>query len=510
MLVCSQALAHDASRDGRVAVRGSGVELSYADLRAGAADVARASAGWSSHADGRSPFVAILADWSPQLLCAFLGLASAGWAVGVLDPSWRDEELAGAVAQLDPCAVLVADGCRGAAGVLADAGWREIIGTQPGWTVLGIGAPSGARPAPAATPDAPFYVGFTSGSSGRPKAFVRSHGSWWLSFLGLHELCPLSPDGTVLVPGPLSSSHFLFGALHGLHVGATVELVTSAESSPERVAGRVRAGDRLAGVYVVPTILAQLARGDTAGDGDGDPDYIFCAGARLEPEVRAAAGERFPGSRLVEYYGASELSFVAIQVPGDGTPPGAVGRAFPGVEISVRDDSDRVVGAGETGVIFARSLLVFDGYRGQAPPSGARSLADGWWTVGDRGRLDAAGNLFVAGRGSGLIITGGANVQPEEVEEVVGRYPGVAGCVVVGAPDATWGEVVCAVVVTEPGRPVTRADLRRHVAGALARYKRPRRYVALAGSLPLGRSGKVDRGRVRELVIDGRSVSELR
>lgn len=508
MLACSRALAREPSRDDLVAVRGSVAELTYAELRAGAAEVARAGAGWSDYADDRSPFVAVLCDWNPEFLRVFAGLASSGWAVGVLDPSWDDDEIAGAVAQLDPCVVLVSDGCARSTPGLTARGWRAVAEMAPGWTVLRTGASGAARPAPAPSPDAPFYVGFTSGSSGRPKAFVRSHRSWWLSFEGLGGLCPIAAGEAVLVPGPLSSSHFLFGALQALHAGAAVELVGAAEQPARRIAQRVREGDPLAAVYVVPTMLAQLARdGATRG---ADPRFIFCAGARLDAEVRAAAAERFPGSGLVEYYGASELSFVAIQLPGDRTPPGAVGRAFPGVEISVRDDGDRVVPAGTTGVIFARGPLVFAGYRGEPPSTGARAVDGGWWTVGDRGRLDEAGNLFVAGRGSGLIVSGGANVQPEEVEEVVVRCPGVADCVVVGAPDPIWGEVVVAAVVVEPGRRVTRADLRRHAAASLARHKRPRRYVRLAGPIPVGRAGKVDRGRVRELVMDGSPVDELR
>jgi acyl-CoA synthetase (AMP-forming)/AMP-acid ligase II len=150
------------------------------------------------------------------------------------------------------------------------------------------------------------------------------------------------------------------------------------------------------------------------------------------------------------------------------------------------------------------------GYRGQVPASAARSIDGGWWTVGDRGMIDDAGNLYVGGRGSSLIITGGANVQPEEVEHVLKQCPGVAACVVVGLPDPKWGELVCAAVVPETPRDLRRADLRAHAAAALAPIKRPRRYVALGGPVPLGRSGKVDRQRVRELVMQAGPEREIR
>ncbi len=499
MLVGTRALADDATRRDRVAVRGGGSSITFADLRRDATRIARAGATWSAHDDGRSPYVGVLSDWTPDFITCFLGLSSAGWAVGVLDPSWSLGELVGAVGQLAPTALVIADQCRAAAATLCANGWNVAGHVDPGWTVL-TDCPASVRRAPAeAVADAPFYVGFTSGSSGRPKAFVRSHRSWWESFARFDGLCPLDPEGTVLIPGPLSSSHFLFGALHGLHAGATVELGGATRTT----------SGRLSALYVVPTMLAQLTNGASGPSGD-DPDFIFCAGARLDAAVREHTHVRFPASRLVEYYGASELSFVAIDADGDRTPPGSVGRVFPGVEVTIRDERDQVLPPGRPGVIFARGPLTFMGYRGQAPDSGARAIDGGWLTVGDRGLLDADGFLFVAGRGSSLIITGGANVQPEEVEEVVATCAGVVACVVVGLPDSTWGEVVCATVVTAPGADVRRGDLRRHVAAALAPYKRPRRYVALEVPVPVGRTGKVDRPRVRELVLEGRSVRELR
>lgn len=225
----------------------------------------------------------------------------------------------------------------------------------------------------------------------------------------------------------------------------------------------------------------------------------MCAGARLEPEVIGRASWTWPNAGLVEYYGASELSFVAIRRDGDDTPPGSVGRAFPGVEIDVRDGDGVSAPAGEAGVLHVRSPLVFMGYRGGAPPGAAHRDADGWITVGDRGSVDSRGHVRVDGRGSALILTGAANVQPEEVEEVVATAPGVASCVVVGVDDPAWGQIVCAAVEPRPGAALTRAGLRAHVAGRLSAYKRPRRYVALHGPPPLGRTGKVDRAAVRAL-----------
>lgn len=501
MLVCARALAEDRAREGRLAVSGAGRALSHAQLRNRAARIAERSSAWG----GRSgdAYVAVIADWTPEFVACFLGLASAGRAVGVIDPAWSDTEVRGALDQLDPGAVLVADEHAGRLDAIAGTGRGHAVDGEAGWTVLTTGDRVAPHAPPPVTADAPFYVGFTSGSSGRPKAFVRTHRSWWQSFMGFDRLCPLDPGGAVLVPGPLSSSHFLFGALHALHAGATVEIVDPA-TLPRRLAD----GDRPSALYVVPTLLAGICAGEPAGD--GGPGYIFCAGARLEATVAEAAARRFPAARLVEYYGASELSFVAMREHGDRTPAGSVGPAFPGVEVSIRDEDDRPVPAGREGTIFVRSDLVFAGYRGHPPAGGARRLDGGWWTVGDRGMLDADGNLFISGRGSSLIITGGANVQPEEVEDAVARCPGVAACAVVGVPDPRWGEIVCAAVVAQRDASLRRDQLRAGLAGVLAPYKRPRRYVLLDGPLPVGRSGKVDRPRVRELVLAAGDDREIR
>ncbi len=447
------------------------------------------------------PDIGLLGDPGTAVLGAFLGLARSGWAVGVLDPGWSDAELAAALAQFDPPALVVTDVHRDR---LSGRDWTDHGPCCDGARLL-VRRPA-SRPSPPRPPrpDDQFYVGFTSGSSGHPKAFARSHGSWTRSFAGFDRIAPLPTGALVLVPGPLSSSHFLFGAVHALHAGCCVELGAGPVTDGGGLATRLARDPAPSAVYVVPTMLARLAESTVPITHDVT---AFCAGARLPERLRDDLAERHPGVRIVEYYGASELSFVAIRVPGDGTPSGSVGRAFPGVRIVIADDADRPLPAGAAGRIFVRSGLVFDGYRGATPPSAARRRDD-MWTVGDRGLLDPDGNLFVSGRGSSLIITGGVNVQPEEVEEAVAAAPGVRDYAVVGTPHAVWGQEVVAVVVPD-GLPPDRAGLRAFIGDRLSRAKRPRRYLLAAGPLPLGRTGKVDRDAVGELVAGG-GLEELR
>lgn len=488
MLVTSRSLAP--GDPSAIAVTWAGGEVTRGEFLATAAQATRRAASWPVREGDPVPFAGLVCDESPGFLALFLGLCRAGWAVGVIDAGWRHAEADAALGVLAPSVVLSPEGHSVAPAV---ASW-DAAPAPEGWAAWAAPGADVAPPRRDPGPGDVFYVGFTSGTSGVPKAFMRSHRSWWESFERFSAASPL-PEGRVVVPGGMSSSHFLFGALHALHEGAHVELRDGVE-------GGCHGAQAPAAMYVVPTMLAMAVRSGSLGG--TPPRRLYCAGARLEAAVLAGVRSAFPGSTVVEYYGASELSFVTLRRDGDVTPPGSVGRPFPGVEVDVRGDDGVPVAEGETGTIHVRSPLVFAGYRGGAPPGATGPAEGGWLTVGDRGRVDADGYLWVDGRGSALIITGGANVQPEEVEEVVASAPGVDAAVVVGLPDPTWGQVVCAAIVPGGGPP-RRADLRTHVASRLSPHKRPRRYVVLHDPVPIGRTGKVDRDAVRALVDAGRS-----
>jgi acyl-CoA synthetase (AMP-forming)/AMP-acid ligase II len=252
-------------------------------------------------------------------------------------------------------------------------------------------------------------------------------------------------------------------------------------------------------MFAVPSMLGQVA--DHMSAPCEQPITLLCAGARLERSVRERVSDRLPNATIVEYYGASELSFVTIRVDGDGTPVGSVGRAFPGVSITIRDDDGHVLPPATSGRIFVQSNLVFSGYRGVIPESAAVQVGDAW-TVGDLGSVDEEGYLTVDGRGSALIIVAGANVQPEEVEGVLAEVTGVGQVAVIGVDDPRLGQRLVACIV--PSGPLPpRATLRTHISRRLAQHKHPHRYVQLPGPLPLGRTGKVDRDRVKEMVGAG-------
>lgn len=332
------------------------------------------------------------------------------------------------------------------------------------------------------------WAGFTSGSTGRPRAVVRSRASWTGSFDEVTRLTGTTPESTVLVPGDLATSLYCFGAVHALSVGATLRPAPR----PGDLAAAAPGCDVL---HVTPAQLEAsldvLERAAAAGATPvGGRRTAFVGGAHLPVGLRARAGAA--GLRVVSYYGAAELSFVAVDVDGTGLRP------FPGVEIDVRP----VAGAPH-GTVWVRSPWLATGYLADAP--GPLERSGGWASVGDLAQVPAAEALVLRGRGTGALTVGAATVLPEDVEAVLAAVPGVHEVVVLGTPHARWGELVSAVVVLDPAADHDDEDvleaLERAGRAGLAPAQRPRRFFA-ALALPRTSGGKVARGDVAALLAD--------
>lgn len=330
-------------------------------------------------------------------------------------------------------------------------------------------------------------IGFTSGTSGTPKPFARSWESWESSFGPAAALCRIGEGTEVVVPGPLQHSHFLFGAVLAVERGAPLTLTGKFDADAVSAA---LAGAGRSVCYMVPTMLVALA-GATPMDGVA---AIVMSGQKLEPRHRALARELFPAARIVEIFGASELSFVSVTScdPGEEDPaPDAVGRPFPGVEIEVRGLEDGApLAGGEVGEIWVRSPYLAEG----------AARGDGFASCGDLGRVTPDGVIELRGRRSNVLISGGKNIHPEEVEAVAGGHEAVLACVVTAVADDYWGErlvgLVEAVPGTEPEQLAAALDAR--VRASLAAYKAPKQW-RLVDRLPRTESGKLARSRAREL-----------
>ncbi len=369
----------------------------------------------------------------------------------------------------------------GRCAAVSDPDWTE--GTRRAVTATLTHSPA-RLPAPG--PATPFYIGFTSGSTGMPKGFRRHHRSWVESF----RICAdtFGPDvlSRILVPGRMSHSLFLFGILLGLWSGGGV--VVQERFSAAQLMDTLAQGDTPCLVAVPSQLLVvlELAARRRWAPIEG-VRLILISGARWMREHTPALQALFPRARLIEFYGASETSFIAWMPADPAVPPEVVGQPFANVEIDIRDP-DAPDGAG---LIYVRSPMVFMDYAGGSQ-DGTAALRDGdWLSVRDMGRLDAQGHLHLMGRQSRMIVTQGKNLFPEELESVLAMHPAVAAASAHGLPHPVRGQQVVAVIQRRPGVAVTADELKAWCEARLEAYKRPRR-VWVAPSWPLTASGKTD------------------
>jgi len=343
----------------------------------------------------------------------------------------------------------------------AAAAGSEVEIVDPAWRAM----PSDPPPSDPSS----FLIVYTSGTTSRPKAISRTHRSWLASFAASAVELGTSAHSRILAPGPLAHGLTLYATIETLAAGGTVHLQRSFDA---------RAGfGGIDTIVAVPTLLDLLLEGRAPMT---HLRRVITAGSKLPPHLRRRLGSVFPNADIIEYYGASELSFVTVAKSSERAPPDSVGRAFRGVDLAMRD-----------GIVWVKSDMVSLGYLGAVDGAGFRRDGD-WATVGDRGRLDEHGFLTLLGREGDMIVTAGINVYPSEVEAVIEAHPAVVAAAVFGTDDSRWGQVVTAAVVMRPGARFDQKELIAHGRAHLPRAKVPRRWIELP-ALPRTSSGKVDR-----------------
>jgi malonyl-CoA/methylmalonyl-CoA synthetase len=308
---------------------------------------------------------------------------------------------------------------------------------------------------------------------------------------------------TLLLTLPLFHTHGLMVGLHGtLFAGARVELRRRFVASEVLAALCAESSPTL--FFGVPTMYGRLVEEARRTGMRPRPVRLLVSGsAPLSPQLFHEVEEVF-GQRILERYGMTETLMNTTNPYEGERRPGTVGMPFPGQEARVVDVRTRQpLPAGETGEIEVRGPHVFAGYW-QRPDATAESFdAEGWFRTGDLGLCDADGYFQITGRARELIISGGFNVYPREVEEVLATHPAVAEVAVLGLPDADYGEQVVAVVVPRPGQPPPEPQaLAEWCRERLASFKKPRR-VVLAESLPRNALGKVRKHLLRERLVQG-------
>jgi acyl-CoA synthetase (AMP-forming)/AMP-acid ligase II len=367
-----------------------------------------------------------------------------------------------------------------------------------------IDAYGGQTPEPVAVDrDDPAWFFFTSGTTGRPKAAVLTHGQ--LAFVVTSHLCDLmpatGPDDASLVVAPLSHGagiHLLAQVAHGVK---TV-LPAGARFDPAEIWALVERW-RVSNLFAVPTILKLLVEHEAVHRHDrASLRYVVYAGAPMYRADQTRAIETL-GPVLVQYFGLGEVTGNITVLPpahhdarDDRMRIGTCGFARTGMQVEVQDESGRALPPGETGEVAVIGPAVFAGYHDN-PEANAKAFRDGWFLTGDLGHMDAEGFLYLTGRASDMFISGGSNIHPREIEEKVLLHPLISECAVLGVPDPVWGEVGMAVCVPRGGAAPEAGELLDWLAERLPRYKLPRR-VVFWDEMPKSAYGKITRKLIRE------------
>jgi fatty-acyl-CoA synthase len=346
-------------------------------------------------------------------------------------------------------------------------------------------------------PDDLFMIQYTSGTSGRPKGVMLSHGNVIWNVVNLLVDIDLGSDEVALVTAPLFHTAALNQVLlPTLLKGGTA--VIEAKFDPERAIELIET-ERVTLLFGVTSMYLALSATSRFADADlGSLRSALSGGAPIPESLLESWLER--GQMITQGYGLTEASPGATMLrAADGVRKlGSAGTACFFSDVKVVTPEGEPTVAGEQGEVLVQGPNVSSGYW-EDPAATDQAFADGWLRTGDVAVVDAEGYLTIVDRLKDMFISGGENVYPAEVERAVYSHPAVAECAVIGVPDAQWGEVGCAFVVTGPDAVVSESELITHLEGRLARYKIPRT-VVLVPELPHNASGKLVKSLVRELL----------
>ena len=354
-----------------------------------------------------------------------------------------------------------------------------------------IEAHLGRRPQPASRKSDVILL--TSGTTGAPKGAKRSAGSGGAGDLkAVLDRTPWRAEEPIVIAAPMfhawGFSQLLFAAL------LACPIVTRRKFDPEATLALIDR-HRATGLAVVPVMFDRIM--DLPDDvrnrySAKSLRFATASGSRMRPDVVTAFMDQF-GDVIYNNYNATEAGMIATATPADlRAAPDTAGRPADGTELRILDADHREVADGEVGQIFVRSSTLFDGYTSGA----TKDFHDGFMASGDMGYLDAAGRLFVVGRDDEMIVSGGENVYPIEVEKTLAAHPGVAEAAVLGVDDEQYGQRLAAFVVLDKGASVEVDDLKQDVRDNLANYKVPRD-ITLLPALPRGSTGKILRNELR-------------
>jgi malonyl-CoA/methylmalonyl-CoA synthetase len=474
-----------------------GRTYSYADMVAVSARFANALVGLGVKPGDR---VAVQVEKSLEALMLYLGTVRAGAIFLPLNTAYTPAEIEYFLGDAEP-AVFVCDPAKAEAlKPFADkAGAKlETLGVGAGSLLDKANAASGDFADVARGADDLAAILYTSGTTGRSKGAMLSHDNLASNALALVDYWRFTKSDVLLHALPIFHTHGLFVATNTILL-AGASMILLPKFDPEQIFKYLPRATSMMGV---PTFYVRLLQDQRLSKEATKHTRLFVSGsAPLLAETHREWRER-TGHAILERYGMTETNMNTSN-PYDGDRvAGTVGFPLPGVSARVADpESGKELARDEIGMIEVKGPNVFKGYWRNPEKTKAEFRADGFFITGDLGKIDPAGYVHIVGRGKDLIITGGYNVYPKEVEAEIDEMPGVIESAVIGCPHPDFGEGVTAVVVAKPGADVSAAGIAKTLEQRLAKFKLPKR-VFIVADLPRNTMGKVQKNLLREQYKD--------
>jgi acyl-CoA synthetase (AMP-forming)/AMP-acid ligase II len=385
----------------------------------------------------------------------------------------------------------------GLPGVTEEMDGLKTLSLDTGYEVL-LQGQSIVQPVPPADPAATFCIPYTSGTTGDPKGVMLSHNCRGHLFKAMaHHFRCLGPEDQHLCFAPLAHGGGFGFAMASVFNGGTLELLATFD--PSHVMDRLASGE-VTSVFMVPTHVHQilaLPEGQLARRDGFRLNGIVVNAAPFALALKQRAEKLFGEGIMHECYGCTEVG-IATALPPElfEQRHGSVGQAILGTEICIRREDRSPADVYEIGDIWVKSPTLFNGYC-RDPDATAEALDQDWLLTGDMGAMDEDGFLSVMDRRKDMVISGGINIYPREVEEVLMRHESIAEAAVVGIPDAEWGERLAAVIVLKPGQPGSVDGIISYCRGFLGGYKVPRQ-ISFVEALVRNPAGKVMKRTIRE------------